>query len=143
MGGLIPPSPTQRIVEVLLAAAAVLVLSGLGCATAPPPPPLPSWVAAGVEDPSAPVSHPPLRDSVAGRNESADFVVSALQGTGLRFGTDGTARSLWGYMKEAQQTIAPREARRGDVLFFNVRGPGDPLRGPAGLEEGCADHVAL
>lgn len=135
---LVPAPLSARLVEVLLATVAVLALAGLGCATEPPPRPLPAWVAA--EEPAPP---PLPQEGVVGRNPSADFVVAALQGTGLRFGTDGSARALWGYMRESHHTVAAREARRGDVLFFNVRGPADPLRGPDGLAEGCADHVAL
>lgn len=148
---LVPRSGADRLVEVLLAAAAVLALAGLGCASEPPPPPLPAWVAAGVDTTSTSIapeaaeaaSLPRPSGGAAGKNESADFVVAALQGTGLRFGTDGSARALWGYMRTAHARVPAGEVRRGDVLFFNVRGPADLARGPEGLDEGCADHVAL
>jgi hypothetical protein len=88
-----------RLIEVLIAAVVVVGLCSLGCATAP-------VRGAGKAD------------------EGATFVARALRKGGLRFGTDGSTRALWGYLRATHVTVAPPAARPGDVLFFDTR-PGD------------------
>jgi hypothetical protein len=103
---------------------------------------LPAWVfeSSRAENPSgtrrsAP-RRPRPRGGISGRSEAADLVVSALQSNGLRFGTDGSVASLWGYLKNSYSTVVPSEVRPGDVLFFETQ---------AAPEEGCdpPNHVAL
>jgi len=96
-----------------------------GCGHQPAqPPPLPIWVFdANRHD------HPPPRGGIRGRSEASDFVVAALQGAGLRFGTDGTVRSLWQYLRSAHRSVSPTSARPGDIVLFRVTpgDAGDPL----------------
>jgi hypothetical protein len=40
---------------------------------------------------------------------------------GLRFGTDGSTRALWGYLSASHRVVPPASARPGDVLFFDLR----------------------
>ena len=51
--------------------------------------------------------------------------MAALQSAGLRFGTDGTVRSLWQYLRSVHGFVAPTTARLGDVVLFRVA-PSDP-----------------
>ena len=84
-----------------------------------PPPPLPVWVFdANRRD------HPPPNGGIRGRSEASDFVVAALQGAGLRFGTDGTVRSLWQYLRSVHGSVDPTTARPGDIVLFRVT-PGE------------------
>jgi hypothetical protein len=76
---------------------------------------LPGWVF----DPGH-SEHPRPREGIRGRSESSDFVVAALQGAGLRFGTDGTVRSLWQYLRTSHPSVAPTAVKPGDVLLFRV-----------------------
>jgi hypothetical protein len=69
-------------------------------------------------------------------DEGAALVVRALHDTGLRFATDGSTRALWGYMRTSHRTVAPEDARPGDVLFFD-------RRGRQGQEPECADHAGI
>ncbi|HLK91429.1 MAG TPA: hypothetical protein VKZ18_16140, partial [Polyangia bacterium] len=62
-------------------------------------------------------------------------VERALHDAGLRFGTDGSTRALWGYLRTAHRLVGPRDARAGDVLFFDTRGV-------ATLPE-CADEAGI
>jgi hypothetical protein len=39
----------------------------------------------------------------------------------LHFGTDGSTRALWEYLRLAHGTVAAPGARPGDVLFFDTR----------------------
>ncbi len=94
----------------------VVVLASVGCGhRSPPPARLPDWVfVAGRAE------HPRPHAGIRGRSESSDFVVAALQGAGLRFGTDGTVPSLWQYLRSAHPAVPPVAARPGDVLVFRV-----------------------
>jgi hypothetical protein len=61
------------------------------------------------------------------QDEGAAFVARALRDGGLHFGTDGSTRALWEYLRLAHGTVAPAAARAGDVLFFDTRaGDADP-----------------
>src|SRR5947207_1295374 len=98
-----------------LAWAPVLValeLSGLGCADQARSRRLPASVfyAARMRVRRAPR---PSRQSPsprpAGRREGEGpaLVEQALHAAGLRFGTDGTAGALWGYLRTSHQVVAP------------------------------------
>ncbi|HEY2903529.1 MAG TPA: CHAP domain-containing protein [Polyangia bacterium] len=71
-----------------------------------------------------------------GGDESAVLVARALRDTGLRFGTDGSARALWGYLRTSHQVVAASRARPGDVVFFDTVGSAE--RPPE-----CADHAGI
>ena len=105
----LPGEPRIRLVEILLAVIAVLGLCALGCAT--------------------PRAQAPVQD------DSALFVERTLHAAGLRFGTDGSTRALWGYLRTTHRLVSPGAARPGDVLFFDTRGTGERPE--------CADHTAL
>lgn len=119
--------------ETALAIAAVLGLCVLGCAT-----PRtgrrghPSVVEAARREARVVEQHPPK----PGVDPSAALVARALRDTGLRFGTDGSARALWGYLRTSQAVVPPAAARPGDVLFFDTVGSAD--RPPE-----CADHAGI
>jgi hypothetical protein len=106
-----------RLLEVLIAVAVVVGLCSLGCATPPSRP-------ARVRRLPAPVfaaTHVQLAKASARKDEGAAFVARSLRDGGLRFGTDGSTRALWEYLRLAHTTVAPAEARGGDVLFFDTR----------------------
>ena len=127
-----------RLLETLLAIGIVVGLCSLGgCATHKPraartrrvPAPV---VAAHVE------AAPPAARKVARRDEGAAYVEQSLRDTGLRFGTDGSTRALWEYLRLSHDTVAPARARAGDVLFFDTR--------PAARTPDCdddTDHAGL
>jgi hypothetical protein len=58
------------------------------------------------------------------------LVERSLHERGLRFGTDGSVGALFGYARDNGRSVAPAEARAGDVVFFD-------------LGDGCAGHVGL
>jgi len=106
-----------RLFEVLLAVVVIVGLCSLGgCATSAPRAPrtrrLPAPIAAGSHQ-VAPAQGRP--------DEGAAFVARALRDGGLRFGTDGSTRALWEYLRSSHRTVAPAGARAGDVLFFDTR----------------------
>jgi hypothetical protein len=70
-------------------------------------------------------------------DESADLVVGRIHAAGYRFGTDGSAGALWGYMRTSQLVVRPGEARPGDVVFFDTRTRDDD--GPPA----CADRLGV
>jgi hypothetical protein len=67
--------------------------------------------------------------------EGAGFVVEALRAAGLRFGTDGSATALYGYLRTSHRLVPPGQAHPGDVVFFDVRG--------LGPQPACADHAGI
>jgi hypothetical protein len=73
--------------------------------------------------------------TIARGDEGAALVERALHQAGLRFGTDGSTRALWGYMRTSHELVAAAEARPGDVVFFDVWGTGP--------EPVCADHAGV
>ena len=106
-----------RLIEVLLVVAVVVGLCSLGGGCATPPHAraarvrrLPARIVA-----AARVETPPPRD------EGAAFVARSLRDSGLHFGTDGSTRALWEYLRLAHRTVAAPAARPGDVLFFDTR----------------------
>jgi hypothetical protein len=124
--------PRPRVVEAVLAAAVVLGLCAFGCATPTRTRRVPASVfqASRSETRGA---HRGLRRPHG--DESAALVERALHQAGLRFGTDGSVRALWGYMRTSHEVVASADAHPGDVLFFDTRGTGpDP---------DCADHAGI
>jgi hypothetical protein len=91
----LPNEPRPRLWGALFAVIAVIGLCALGCAT-----------------PRA--LRPPA-------DEGAAFVERGLHREGLRFGTDGSTRALWGYLSASHRVVPPASARPGDVLFFDLR----------------------
>jgi hypothetical protein len=121
-----------RFVEVVLATAAVLGLCALGCST----PTSTRRVPASVFRSARFESHAPRRPvRRAHSDESAALVERSLHDAGLRFGTDGSVRALWGYVRTSHELIAPKDARPGDVLFFDTRGTDE--------DPDCADHAGI
>jgi hypothetical protein len=106
-----------RLIEVLLVVVVVVGLCGLGgCATSKParaarPRKLHAPIVAGARA----VARPP-------QDEGAAFVARALRDRGVRFGTDGSTRALWEYLRNAHDTVAATRVRAGDVVFFDTRG---------------------
>jgi hypothetical protein len=121
-----------RLVEIVLAAAAVLGLCALGCASPNGTRRLPASVFHGARFDARGARHGVRH---ARGDESAALVERSLHEAGLRFGTDGSVRALWGYMRTSHEVVAPSEARPGDVLFFDTQGT-DP-------EPDCADHAGI
>ena len=120
------------LVEAFLATAAVLGLCALGCATPTSTRRLPASVFRASRFDTHGARHPSRR---ARADESAALVERALHQAGLRFGTDGSVRALWGYMRTSHEVIAPAEALPGDVLFFDTQGTGPVVD--------CADHAGI
>jgi hypothetical protein len=120
-----------RLLEAVIAAVAVLGLCAFGCASPNGTRRLPASVfhAARFEVRNHRGPHRPRGD------ESAALVERSLHQAGLRFGTDGSVRALWGYMRASHEVVAASEARPGDVLFFDAYGTGDVPT--------CADHAGI
>jgi hypothetical protein len=145
------PLPGERplpLAEVFLAALAVLGLCALGCATPTRTRRLPSSVFQASRTDLRGDHHAPargLRRTAAheargeahgeAHGEGAELVEHTLHAAGLRFGTDGSTRALWGYMRTSHQVVSAADARPGDVLFFDTRGTAP--------EPGCADHAGI
>jgi hypothetical protein len=111
-----------RLLEVLIAVVIVVGLCSLGCATPPARPARVRRLPARVFAPT----HVQLAKAAAAKDEGAAFVARALRDGGLHFGTDGSTRALWEYLRLAHGTVAATEARAGDVLFFDTRAT-DPV----------------
>ena len=104
-----------RLMEVLFVVAIVVGLCGLGgCATSAPH----ASRSHRLHAPTAARTHVPAPPP---RDEGAAFVARALRDTGMRFGTDGSTRSLWEYLRNTHGTVAASRAHAGDVLFFDTR----------------------
>jgi hypothetical protein len=71
-------------------------------------------------------------------DEGSRFVERALQHDGLRFGTDGSTRALWRYLRISHSVVSPQEARPGDVVFFATAAGGDSPSCDV-----AADHAGL
>ena len=113
-----------RLIEVLFAVAIVVGLCSLGGGCATPP----HARAARVRRLPAPIVAAAHDSSGLGRaegpkatDEGAEFVARSLRDSGLHFGTDGSTRALWEYLRLAHGTVAAPAARPGDVLFFDTR----------------------
>jgi hypothetical protein len=117
-------SGLTRAIEFLLAVAVVVGLCSLGGGCATPP----RSRAARVRRLPAPIVAAAHTSRGLGRaegpkqkDEGAEFVARSLHDSGLRFGTDGSTRALWEYLRLAHRTVAAPAARPGDVLFFDTR----------------------
>jgi len=126
----LPGERPPRLLGALLAAAAVLGLCALGCATAARQTHRYTRSVFQAARFEARRSRP-----VAGADEGAAFVEKTLHDAGFRFGTDGSARALWGYLRSSHRLVSAPAARPGDVLFFDTRGVA-----PA---PDCADHAGI
>jgi len=116
----LPGERRFRWLEVFLAMIVVLGLCALGCATprAHTRGAAPSvFQAARFEARRSPTATPHGR-----ADEGAAFVERALHDAGFRFGTDGSTRSLWGYLRTTHRLVGAAEARPGDILLFDTRG---------------------
>jgi hypothetical protein len=112
MALLLPNERPPRLWGALLAILAVVGLCALGCATT--------------------AAARPARD------EGAAFVERDLRHGGLRFGTDGSTRALWGFLRSTERLVPAASARPGDVLFFDLR----PDPAPPSCDEG-AGHAGI
>jgi len=130
----LPGEPRFQLLEIVLAVMAVLSLCALGCAG---PRVHSRRVPASVfEAARYEARHEPATAEPAPRHEEgAAFVVRTLHAAGLRFGTDGSTRALWGYMRTAHRLVPAGAARPGDVLFFDTGGTGE--------QPDCADHAGI
>jgi hypothetical protein len=118
--------------EVCLAIAAVLGLCALGCAA-------PRAHTRGLTPSLFQAARYEARRSVSpvpdARDEGAAFVERALHDAGFRFGTDGTPRALWGYLRTSHRLVSAAEVRAGDIVFFDTQGTSPT---PA-----CADRTGI
>ncbi|HZL17674.1 MAG TPA: CHAP domain-containing protein [Polyangia bacterium] len=136
MSLLLPGERPPRIWGALLAAGAVLGLCALGCAS-------PSGQTRRFTSVFQAARFEALRPVPAARDdgraatgeEGAAFVEKALHDAGFRFGTDGSARALWGYLRASHRVVSAVEARPGDVVFFDTRGLTPTPE--------CADHAGI
>ena len=128
------PLPGERrppLLEALLAILVVIGLCAAGCATSGTQGRRrPAVLEAAEREARRP---PPATE--ASRDENAAFVERALREAGLRFGTDGSAGALWGYLRTSQRLVEADHARPGDVVFFDTRGLADALE--------CADQAGI
>lgn len=137
MSLLLPGERRFRWLEVFLAIVVVLSLCALGCATprahAHAAPSL--FTAARLE---ARRPAPAVRGN--GASEDAAFVERALHEAGFRFGTDGSTRALWGYLRTSHRLVDATDAHPGDILFFDTRGvaPVPECADRAGIVESVA-----
>ncbi|MFL5306632.1 MAG: CHAP domain-containing protein [Polyangia bacterium] len=129
----LPGEPRYRFLEIFLAVIAVLGLCALGCAT--PQTHSRRYPASVFEAARYEARTQPQVSPATNQEEGAAFVVRTLHAAGLRFGTDGSTRALWGYMRTSHRLVGPSTARPGDILFFDTRGTGER---PA-----CADHAGV
>lgn len=122
----LPGERRFRWLEVFLAMIVVLGLCALGCATprAYTRGAAPSvFQAARFEAERSPAAVARGRLNRRGAaDEGAAFVERALHDAGLRFGTDGSTRALWGYLRTAHRVVGAADARPGDILLFDSRG---------------------
>jgi hypothetical protein len=134
----LPGERRFRWLEVFLAMVVVLGLCALGCATprthargAPPS----VFQAARFETARFEAQRTPPASPGGRADEGAAFVERALHDAGLRFGTDGSTRALWGYLRTAHRVVGAADARPGDILLFDTRGV---ARAPE-----CADRAGI
>jgi hypothetical protein len=73
----------------------------------------------------------PAPESPASPADALGLVEQALRTRGVSPGGDGTLAGLLSYLEAARAVVPATEARPGDVVFFNVAGPG------------CADHAGV
>jgi hypothetical protein len=134
----LPGERPPRVIGVILAAAAVLGLCALGCATQERQTRryVPSVFEAAHFEARRPerLGHEARGGEVRG-DEGARFVERTLHDAGFRFGTDGSARALWGYLRSSHRVVPAASVRPGDILFFDTHG--------VGPEPDCADHAGV
>jgi hypothetical protein len=70
------------------------------------------------------------RSSPGHENTAVGVVERSLHERGIRFGTDGTAGSLYQFLQAQFPTVKASQARPGDVLFFD-------------MGTGCGGHTGL
>ncbi len=133
MSLLLPGERRFRWLEVVLAVVVVLGLCALGCAT-------PRVRTRGVAPSVFAAARYEARQGPSGTtrgqaDEGAAFVERALHDAGFRFGTDGSTRALWGYLRTSHRLVGAAEARPGDIVFFDTNGVGPT---PA-----CADRTGI
>jgi hypothetical protein len=136
MSLLLPGERPPRLWGAVLAAVAVLGLCALGCAS-------PTGRTRRFTSVFQAARFEALRPVPAARDgarrpaaeEGAAFVEKALHDAGFRFGTDGSARALWGYLRASHRLVSATEARPGDVVFFDTRGLAPTPE--------CADHAGI
>jgi hypothetical protein len=133
---LLPGEPRFRWIEVCVAIAVVVGLCALGCAA---PQAQTRGVAPSLFEAARFEALHPAHAAQDGRNDGRDegaaFVERALHDAGFRFGTDGTALALWGYLRTSHRLVGAADARAGDIVFFDTRGGG-----PAPV---CADRTGI
>jgi hypothetical protein len=125
MSLLLPGERRFRWLEVFVAMIVVLGLCALGCATprAHTRGAAPSvFQAARFEARRSSAATPRGRAQGGAADEGAAFVERALHDAGFRFGTDGSTRALWGYLRTAHRLVGASDARPGDILLFDTRG---------------------
>ncbi len=129
----LPGEGRFRWLEVVLAVVVVLGLCALGCAT-------PRARTRGLAPSMFEAARYEARQGAPAvpsgqADEGAAFVAHALHDAGFRFGTDGSTRALWGYLRTSHRLVGVAEARPGDILFFDTSGVGPA---PA-----CADRTGI
>jgi hypothetical protein len=129
---LLPGESRFSWLEVALAIVIVLGLCALGCAA---PRAHTRGVAPSLFQAARYEARHPSSPGTSGRDEGAAFVERALHDAGFRFGTDGTPRALWGYLRTSHRLVGAAEARAGDIVFFDTRGTGP--------EPACADRTGV
>ena len=142
------PSPRTNFFEVLLAVVVVLGVCALGCANPGGSSGRPSARPRRAISVFQPHRGAPAR-AVARRanDEGAAFVAANLRRSGLQFGTDGSARALWGYLSLTHQPIAPEVAAPGrrpvlrHARHGGVRGVRGPRRRRRDRRRGRPHHV--
>jgi hypothetical protein len=136
----LPGERRFRWLEVFVAMIVVLGLCAFGCATprahtrgAAPT----VFQAARFEAARFEVQGSPTAATRGRADEGAAFVERALHDAGFRFGTDGSTRALWGYLRTAHRLVGAAEARPGDILLFDTRGvaPAPECADRAGIVE--------
>ena len=118
--------------EVCLAIVVVLGLCALGCAA---PRAHTRGVTPSVFQAARYEARRATPPASGGGDEGAAFVERALHDAGFRFGTDGSPRALWGYLRTSHRLVGAAEVRAGDIVFFDTLGTG-PARA-------CADRTGI
>jgi hypothetical protein len=129
---LLPGERSFSWLELCLAIVIVLGLCALGCAA---PRAHTRGVTPSVFQAARYEARRPASPGTDGRDEGAAFVERALHDAGFRFGTDGTPRALWGYLRTSHRLVSAAEVRTGDIVFFDTHSTGPA---PA-----CADRTGI
>lgn len=74
---------------------------------------------------------------------AATLVERSLRDRGLDFGTDGSVRALYSYAVSQHEAVDPRQARPGDLVFFDSTADATGCGNHVGLVEGIAPGGAL